>query len=63
MVEQTQTPGVVGQYTFLRVLGSGAQATVYLAKRVDETDERFYAVKVFKTERDMIPEIRNTMEL
>jgi len=40
-------------------LGSGAQATVYLAKRVGETEERFYAVKVFKKESDVAAEIVN----
>ena len=63
MVESTQ-PGVVGQYNFLRVLGSGAQATVYLAKKVtDDDDQKLYAVKVFKKEADLLPEIKHTMHL
>jgi serine/threonine protein kinase len=47
----------------LRVLGSGAQATVYLARKINDDQDRLYAVKVFKKESDMAAEIKNVLEL
>jgi serine/threonine protein kinase len=45
------------------LLGKGAQASVYLAKRVGEVDETFFAVKVFEKQKDLVAEVQHVMSL
>ena len=45
------------------MLGKGAQASVYLAKRVEDTDDTFYAVKVFEKPGDLVTEVQYMMSL
>ena len=47
----------VGPFIFLSELGSGSQATAYLARNTQ--DQKLYGVKVFKSQGDMETEIES----